>query len=70
MNDENNNRINLFIKGGVLLAVILVATMIIVSIMADYGNHPYLFFLQGFVLMDSYCESFPTYSSFVGFPQT
>lgn len=47
MNDENNNRINLFIKRGILLAVILVATMIIVSIMADYGNHPYLFFLQG-----------------------
>jgi uncharacterized membrane protein len=47
MNDENNNRINLFIKGGFLLAVILVATMIIVSIMADYGNHPYIFFLQG-----------------------
>lgn len=46
MKDDNKNRINWLIKGVILLAVILIAAMVAIDVMADYGNYPYLFFLK------------------------
>ena len=54
MKDDNKNRINWLIKGVILLAVILIAAMVAIDVMADYGTYPYLFLLRicvdGFLL--------------------
>ncbi|SEA21686.1 hypothetical protein SAMN02745687_02175 [Lachnospiraceae bacterium NK3A20] len=47
--DKTSKRINTFVKWMAFLAVSLIIGNIVLWIAADYGNHPYLFFLKDLI---------------------